>query len=331
MGYRVPLFDPAMRGRGRGKQDWKLAFAASCLYKLAEGIFLEEIMKQVSAVFFVVAALLASFPASADEERDPFEGGGFGYFLTGWQRVFIGELKTAVAEAGYPPISDNFATFGGGGHFVVRDFFIVGGEGGGLVSGETNQGNYRVAVSGGYGFFDIGAQVYRRGEFRVYPMFGFGGGGISISITDNRGTSFSDALRNPARSTVLSTGSFLLQGAVGLDYLLNFSHEPEHAGGILVGLRAGYIVNPLGNYMGWDSDGAPLASAPADVFHGPYVRLVIGGGGHGPADGHECRHHGDRRPIPRDLPPIPAPEAPAPVKKQADPNEKDEPKPADKK
>ncbi|MBI5525263.1 MAG: hypothetical protein HY897_02935 [Deltaproteobacteria bacterium] len=158
-----------------------------------------------------------------------------------------------------------------------------------------------------------------------------GGGGVSRSITDSRGTSFLAALRNPARSTLVSTGSFLLQGAVGLDYLLNFSHEPSHAGGILVGLRAGYVVNPLGRYMGWDSDGAPLSSAPADVFHGPYVRLLIGGGGHGPADENECRHHGGHYSAPRELPPPAPPERPTPVKEKGESLNKNDAKVPDKK
>jgi hypothetical protein len=286
--------------------------------------------KRVLAALLVAAAVCVPGGALADGRGEAHEGGGFGYFLTGWQRVFMGELKTAVGEAGYPPVSDNFATFGGGGHALVRDFFVVGGEGAALVSGETSRGNYRVSLGGGYGFFDIGAVVHRRGELRIYPLLGFGGGGLSLSITDTRGTSFSDALRNPARSTTVSNGSFLLQGALGVDYLLNFSHEPRHAGGILVGLRAGYIVNPLGSYMGWDSDGAPLSGAPADVFHGPYVRLLIGGGGHGLTDEPACGPH-DEAAFEHDIETkLKAPE-PKPAEKPPAPGKPDESKQGDKK
>ncbi|MBI5525260.1 MAG: hypothetical protein HY897_02920 [Deltaproteobacteria bacterium] len=291
--------------------------------------------KRISVALVAIAAIFVPGDALADGHGGAHEGGGFGYFLTGWQRVFMGELKTAVSEAGYPPISDNFATFGGGGHALIRDFFIVGGEGAGLVSGETSRGNYRVSLGGGYGFFNIGAVVHRRGELRIYPLLGFGGGGLSLSITDTRGATFSDVLRNPARSTTVSNGSFLLQGAMGIDYLLNFSHEPSHAGGILVGLRAGYVVNPLGSYMGWDSDGAPLSGAPADVFHGPYVRLLIGGGGHGPEDERACGPHDEEafeHHVGEGLKTKGAEKTPGDEKKgdQGDPEKKTEPKPADK-
>lgn len=249
-------------------------------------------MRLVPAAWLCALAVFVPAIAAAGHDDRADEGAGFGYFEAGWQRIFIGELKGAVRSAGYPAVSDNFATFGGGGHAVIRNFYIVGGEGAGLSSGESSRGSYRVGLSGGYGFFNVGVLAYRHRELRIYPMLGLGGGGLDLTITETRGGSFNDILRAPGRSTSVSTGEFLMQGALGVDWLLNFSGDPLRGGGILLGLRFGYVVNPLGNMMSWDSDGAPIVNAPADIFHGPYVRLVIGGGGHGQHGDHDgCREH----------------------------------------
>ena len=239
-----------------------------------------------------VITALCAVPAAAAAEHDPSgDSGGFGYFLGGTQRLYLGSLKHGLVENGYPAVSDAFMSFGGGGHFMIRNRFIIGGEGGGLVGDQTTRGPYKVSVGGGYGFFDLGVVAFRHGEFRIYPLIGIGGGGLSVDITDTRAASFGDILRNPARSSHLESGTFLMQGALGVDYLINFSDDPFRAGGVLIGLRVGYVINPMYKDMVWDNDGAPIGNGPTDVFHGPYVRLMLGGGGRGPHDD----HHGCRR------------------------------------
>jgi hypothetical protein len=63
----------------------------------------------------------------------------------------------------------------------------------------------------------------------------------------------------------------------------------------MIGLRVGYVINPMYHDMAWDADDAPAGYGPHDVFHGPYLRLAIGGGGYGPPDDHCRRHHDQDR------------------------------------
>jgi len=112
-------------------------------------------------------------------------------------------------------------------------------------------------------------------------LVGFGGGGMTVSITDKSKltSSFDDILEEPARESYLNSGGFLLNLSLGSDYFFAGSKSDKYSGGFLIGLKAGYILNLSGN--DWYFGGNELDNSPNSGISGPYVRIVIGGGGIG--------------------------------------------------
>jgi hypothetical protein len=123
-------------------------------------------------------------------------------------------------------------------------------------------------------------RVYSTEDLRVYPLLGLGGGGMSLNIVE-RGTSpsFDEVLDDPKRDVELSTGGFLLNLALGTDYLLKLGGDEKEESCFIFGLRTGYIFAPIkGN---WEMDGVDISGGPDVGITGPYIRLMIGGGGFG--------------------------------------------------
>ena len=203
-------------------------------------------------------------------------GGGRGYFMFGFNNLDIKNLNTALENKGYSKLSDNFLSFGGGGHGIINRF-IIGGEGHGLIGEEANSENYKSSLSVGYGFFDFGYIVYSIGGLNVYPLLGIGGGGITLKISEKVPPSFDAILDNPKRGVEISTGGLLLNIAVGADYLLNLGDRKWGNGGLVFGLRIGYTYSPIKS--DWQFEEGSISDGPETGITGPYLRLMIGGGG----------------------------------------------------
>lgn len=235
----------------------------------------------VVTIFLVIIFLNIFFFSNAVAQEQPKgsnEVGGGGYFMFGWNLLDIEELNSKLENKGYSALSDNFISFGGGGHGIINKL-IIGGEGHGLIGQEVTSGNYKSSLSVGYGFFNLGYIIISAGNLKVYPLLGLGGGGMSLRIIEKTPLSFDELLDNPKRMAELSTGGFLLNLSLGTDYLLNLESDAEGGGGLLVGLRFGYTFTPLKG--DWKMDEVDISDAPQLGITGPYIRLIIGGGGYG--------------------------------------------------
>ncbi|GBD03418.1 hypothetical protein HRbin19_00700 [bacterium HR19] len=237
--------------------------------------------KSKSIIFSVIAMVVFSFPnlLYAQETGQADKIGGVAYFILGGKILNLSSLNTRLESKGYPKISNNFISLGGGGHFAVKRF-IIGGEGHGFFSKETENIGYRASVGGGYGFFNIGYIVYRTEGLNVYPLLGLGGGAMTLELVEKAiSPSFDDLLSNPRGQANLSVGGFLINLAVGLDYFLALRRGERGEGGLDFGLRLGYIFSP---FMGsWRMSGAGVSGGPSVAPTGPFIRLTIGGGGFG--------------------------------------------------
>ncbi len=226
----------------------------------------------------VIASIFLCTPIGAQEvTKGVKKGGGRGYFLLGGTIIDIKNLNLRLENKGYPKLSGNFISLGGGGHGIIGKV-IIGGEGHGLIGRKTTSGSYETSIGASYGFFKLGYIVYSAKRLSFYPFLGLGGGGISLEIVKREtAPSFDDVLDNPKRSTKLSTGSFLLNLALGIDYLLKLGGNEEGEGGLVFGLHIGYTFAPIkGN---WEMDGIDISGGPEIGITGPYIRLMIGGGG----------------------------------------------------
>ena len=239
-------------------------------------------MKRTGLILVCISllALLLAVPAAAqndEEEEATFEETqGRGYFSFGVHFLDIDDLNDRLSNQGYTEFPTYFYTIGGGGHGILENGIVVGGEGHAIMERDETTGTFETSLGGGYGFFNLGYAVYQQNNLSVYPMLGIGGGSVSMKITDSEAPLFDDVLADPKRSAELSTGGFLFDIAVGLDYLFTVGTTQEE-GGFMFGFKAGYTFSPSDN--DWKMNGNEINGGPDFGITGPYIRLMVGGGG----------------------------------------------------
>ena len=228
----------------------------------------------------IILILSAAFISAQESEPAVRESGGMGYSIFGKGRINIDDLNTKLKSKGYAGLSDDFFCVGGGGHSIINDQFVLGGEALTLFGNDAVTGNYRSSISVAYGFFDFGYIVLSEKDFRVYPFIGIGGGKMNFTIAEDvESISIDEVLDDPGRKSEFSTGGFLFNMGIGADYLIKFSEDETGRGGMLLGVRAGYTFAPFKS--GWSMGDIEIAGAPETGITGPYVRVIIGGGGIG--------------------------------------------------
>jgi len=234
----------------------------------------------VMVTFGLLAA--AYSPAETSEKR----GEGRGYLMIGGNQLDMDDLNSRLKDNGFTRFSDNYLSLGGGGHAIVNDRIVIGGEGHALLgrtkSSTVRDTDYGSKFSAGYGFFDLGYVLLRSGGLDAYPVLGIGGGGVSMNIVESEVGSFDSLLENPSRGSKLSTWDFMINLGFGIDYLLLLGGNEEGEGGLVLGLRGGYLYSPF--EADWKFEGETLPGGPDLGINGPYIRLLIGGGGWGKID-----------------------------------------------
>lgn len=234
------------------------------------------------AAWFVVILLSFSFRAFAQTPPPLATGnmrGGQGYFMISTNILDLDEFNTSLRQNGYPDFSGDLFSAGLGGHSTVNRF-ILGMEGHALITGKKNftraNRNYQRSLEAAYGFLNIGYQVIRHAGFSLYPLFGLGGGGVMLKITDRTTTAFDDVLANPGRSAQLTTRGFLLHAALGFDYLVATRQSKNRTSGLVIGLRTGFNFAPRNGT--WHLEESKISGGPEIGVTGPYIRLLLGGG-----------------------------------------------------
>lgn len=239
------------------------------------------------AALAVALLMLFMLPVHASPQEDPDEevrGGGF--FQGGYMQLDLADLNASLTADGYPALGEDFATLGGGG-FGMKGPFLIGGEGHAVIGSHetTADGATRVEVGGGYGLFRLGYLAYTVEGLDVYPMLGLGGGGMALSLIDRSAPTFGEVLADPARSSKLSTGSFLMDVSMAFHYRFAVQEredededEEEDEGGVLAGVQTGYTFAP--GSSSWNLDMINnVAGGPDLSMAGFYVRVTIGGWG----------------------------------------------------
>jgi len=225
-----------------------------------------------------VVFLFANQSQSQDKAASTDKGGGMGYSMFGRGTIDISDLNARLESKGYSTMSDNFFSAGGGGHRIFASGLIIGGEGHAVLGEEATSGNYKNSVQIGYGFLNLGYIVYSLQELRFYPLLGLGFGGMTFTIKEDVASlSLDNVLDNPGRKAEIATGGVLLNLAVGMDYLLKFGEDKTGKAGMVLGFRAGYTLSPFKG--DWGMDDLEISGAPKIGITGPYIRLMIGGGG----------------------------------------------------
>lgn len=227
----------------------------------------------------------------------PLSAQGRGAFQVGMHATDLGALNSRLVGAGYPTFDEEFLTLGGFGFGSVGRL-LIGGEGHALMPLEntTADGVYRTRLSGGYGMFNLGVMAVSTHALDIYPMFGIGGGGMSLEIIERSSPTFDDVLDDPGTSSTLDGAGFLVSASLGVDYRFGADRrsrrwdrrrdhdrdrdydEGGRDGGLFVGVRAGYTWAP-GDAQ-WELDALnEVAQGPEIGPTGLFVRVSIGGWG----------------------------------------------------
>ncbi len=202
--------------------------------------------------------------------------GGEGYFMIGMQKIDVKNLNTLLKQYNYPALDENYVSLGGGGYGIVNNF-VIGGEGHGLIGSTISNANYKLNSSAGYGVFNVGYVIYHNYGLKIFPLIGFGGGGIDLTIYEKSSLDFNDIMHNPKRGSSLSLGGLMFNLGLNGTYKLDFSGKDKGDDGLLIGFSAGYThFLKLGNWTLFENE---ISGGPKIGISGFYLRFSIGGGG----------------------------------------------------
>jgi len=235
--------------------------------------------KRIAAyiLLLIISFLWANFTQGQKIKATSIESGGMGYSILGKSFINLGDLNSHLESRGYTAMSDNFFTVGGGGHAIMGNRWIIGGEGFSLLGDDVTGNNHKQSITIGCGFFNLGYVVYSIHDLIVYPMLGIGGGGMSFKISEDiSSVTFDNILDDPERNTEITTSEFLLDLGGGISYLLSFGKDETDMGGMFIGIRGGYMISPFRG--DWMLDDIEITGAPDMGIKGPYIRIMIGGG-----------------------------------------------------
>ena len=226
----------------------------------------------LAGLFFLSAFLSTGYTKCKNSEKGP----GIGYFEIGAVSVDLSNLNAVLHTSGYPKLSPRFFSYGGGGLSFV-DRFVIGGEGIGFFKSSVTGNGNKLSLSGGYGVFEMGYRLFKTRKTSLYPLFGIGGGGLNLRVTEqNLSSNFSELLKHPAGNVQFSSGEFLMDLGLGGCWLLGSKEKKGRVGGFLVGFRVGYLVAPF--RQNWKLQDVSVLDAPKTSFSGPYFMIAIGAG-----------------------------------------------------
>ncbi len=231
-------------------------------------------MKKFSSISIVLIFLTLSFNQVIGQSK---KTGGEGYFMVGMQKIDVKNLNSLLRLYNYPVLDEYYTFIGGGGYGIINNF-VIGGEGQGLIGTEVSNQNYKLNLNAGYGMFNMGYVIYNHSGLKLFPLIGFGAGGIDLRINEKASLDFTDVLNNPKRGSSLSLAGLMINLGVNGSYVFNFNKD-KNDGGVLMGISVGYTYFlKLGNWTLFEND---ISGGPNVGISGFYIRFNIGGGGAG--------------------------------------------------
>lgn len=237
--------------------------------------------ERVASVVLTLTALTgASSVVAQDVQREVIPNTSRGFFMVGWQQLDLDELNDRMAPNGFPSLSEDLVSLGGG-FWRWKTRFLIGGEGHVLLGPDrtTSDGTFKTRMSGGHGQLDLGYSIYTADRLTVTPMVGLGGGSVSVDLIERSSPVFDDVVGDPRRGAHLSASGFRIDLSVAVDVRLTRRvKDDDSEDGFAIGLRTGYAVSP----GGWDwklNDETDVPGGPQIGISGPYVRVMLGGWG----------------------------------------------------
>ncbi|MCD6594601.1 hypothetical protein J7L68_02890 [bacterium] len=216
-------------------------------------------MKKIGAIAVIIVLSAIVFAAGSNGV----------YFLFGTTMPQLDKLNTRLGNYNYTEISNRLVSYGAGFHGTIKDHLLFGFEWSTMSGKEikSTDGTIKENLSASEWFIDIGYVIVSVAHFNVYPFLGVGAGTMTLTLSEINNLSFDEILDGPTGITRLSTGGFLLNPSLGMDYSL---------GNFLIGVRGGYTFDP---FVGtWKIEDSKVSNGPETSLIGPYVNIMLGFG-----------------------------------------------------
>ncbi|GAA4453143.1 hypothetical protein GCM10023189_17770 [Nibrella saemangeumensis] len=218
-------------------------------------------MKQILYTLFSI--FLGLTPAFAQTTV-----GGAGFFRTGYMNLRdAGATARHFAPNGSPAMGDGFALAGAEGYYRHNRVIV----GLGIMAMQTRTTRFAdqaIERTASTGTVKLGYIIHEGKRWFVYPAIGPGLSTLSLTRHE------------PNRTvTIRHLFSYATDVSLNADLkLTNWSCEREHYSGLMLGLRAGYLVSPGSAQWKSSSDLGQMASLPTYATNGFYVAVSVGGG-----------------------------------------------------
>ena len=239
-------------------------------------------------VTVLAAAILIALPLSlADAQliepeviEDTVSNRVHGFFALGWRYLDVDGLNTSLATAGFPTMSRDFISIGGGAH-LSQHRFVLGFEGHGLlgVDAKVSRDEFDARLSGAYGAISLGWAALSTSRVRLVPLGSIGFGGTLFEIAEGGRFDFDELLVQPRRAATLTQTSLLLGGALSAELYVPLPTERQPHRRLAIGVEGGYTFTPWTSGWSLSQDGFDTGSVgggPDVGISGPFARFTIG-------------------------------------------------------
>jgi hypothetical protein len=202
--------------------------------------------------------------------------GGFGFYAPGIHTIDFSRLNSSM-PAGFPEITNRPFVSAGKGYGIFSSI-VIGGEGGGFHAGTFTKGNQVVELSGSIGYFSLGYVAVNRKGLLVFPTVSIGDNMVEMYIHEkDQKSSFQTVAGEPYQSVTLRRKTNMLKVSAAAIYVLKGNRSESGAGGLMVGLEAGYQVGY--KTFDWTYDNGTAVGGPDHSNNAFFIQLMIGGGG----------------------------------------------------
>lgn len=136
---------------------------------------------------------------------------------------------------------------------------------------------HAVRVHRGWLSPEIGYDVYRFGQFAVFPMLGYASGHLLVEMRCDQPPLFAGYFASAPCSRNVRRGFDAFKMLVGVEDVIPLWHRRTHDGGLLFGVRLGYVMQ-LGENA-WQTGniaGKRLGDAPGADVGGPFILMNVG-------------------------------------------------------
>lgn len=229
-------------------------------------------MKKV-IIILVVILTVACFAETSGKKEEGYGGFGFG---TGTMN--LDKMNNKLTSLGFEKLDNSFKTFGGGG-YALKDDFLIGGSGFGILPQTVENDSVKATFSGGGGFFDMGYCVYKNRNFKLFSIFGIGGTGTDLQLVKKKRSTltFDEILKDPEVTSNVIGGGLAIKLEVMSQFIFNVSKEDNETFNIAAALSAGMTYQLTNDE--WQVEDLDLSGVPELEPQRYYVTLSIYFGG----------------------------------------------------